>query len=123
MILSADNAYMKSLGILDDDDSDDDMNMEDLSNSIYAMLPHSIKSQYGIDDIFTVLYMELNYIISTDDADEINEAEMYKYIQQNAADNGIEISIDDIQGILDMELSYLNDYDDENDEDDKGNLN
>jgi hypothetical protein len=107
MILSADNAYMKSLEILDDDDSDDDMNMEDLSNSIYAMLPHSIKSRYGIDDIFTVLYMELNYIISTDDADEINEAEMYKYIQQNAADNGIEISIDDIITILNIESSFI----------------
>ncbi|MDR1198564.1 MAG: hypothetical protein LBK94_06080 [Prevotellaceae bacterium] len=112
MILDADNAYMDSIGIPEEDNADDDDNMhiEEVSNGVYSLLPQNIKSRYDIDDIVTVLCIEYSYIVNTLDIEDINEDEMCEYIQQNAADSGIEISTGDIQDILNAEVSFL--YDD-----------
>ncbi|MDR1348513.1 MAG: hypothetical protein LBJ63_08845 [Prevotellaceae bacterium] len=117
MILDADNAYMESIGILEEENSDDDDNVhiEDVSNGVYSLLPQNVRNRYDIDDIVTVLCIEYNYIVNTLDNEDIDEDEMCEYIQQNAADSGIEISIDDIQDILNAELSFL--YDNDNTDD------
>ncbi|MDR0419997.1 MAG: hypothetical protein LBH30_00875 [Prevotellaceae bacterium] len=107
MLLDADNAYMESIGIHEENDlTDENMSIEEVSNGVYALLPQKMKDRYEIDDIFTVICVEYAYLMESE-----FEGEMYEYIQQHAADNGVKISIIDIQNILNAELYFLDGYD------------
>ncbi|MDR2065091.1 MAG: hypothetical protein LBP85_05215 [Prevotellaceae bacterium] len=114
-LLNADNAYMESIGLLEPEnnidffENEDIVSIENIIDDIYALLPQGIKDRYGMDDIFDVLCMECNYLNSID-YEGINEDEMCEYIQQNASDKDIEISIDDIKNILSVEASFLGEY-------------
>ncbi|MDR2125423.1 MAG: hypothetical protein LBP63_01160 [Prevotellaceae bacterium] len=114
-LLNADNAYMESIGIFEPEnnacsfDNDDIVSMENIIDDVYALLPEHIKNRYGKDNVFDILCMECNYINNTD-YEEIDEDEMCEYIQQNAAEKDMEISVEDIKNILDVESSFLGEY-------------
>ncbi|MDR2651223.1 MAG: hypothetical protein LBC68_02760 [Prevotellaceae bacterium] len=115
-LLNADNAYMESIGLfepennVDSFDGDDIVNIENIIDDVYALLPQDLKDKYKIDDVFDVLCMECSYINNTYLSEEIDEDEMCEYIQQNAYDKDIEISIEDIKSILTIESSFLGEY-------------
>ncbi|MDR2293523.1 MAG: hypothetical protein LBE11_08640 [Prevotellaceae bacterium] len=114
-LLNADNAYMGNIGIftaennIDFIDTEDIVKAENIIDDVYALLPQNIKSRYTIGDVFDVLCMECDYVNNVGD-EEIDEDEICEYIQQNAADKDVEISIEDIKSILAVEASFLGEY-------------
>jgi hypothetical protein len=114
-LLLADNAYMESIGLLepetedeaeDLDDDDDVVNIDAVVDEIYVLLPEDLKSKYKTDDVYAVLCIECDYLNECE-TEEVDEAEMYKYIQENAAEEDIKISIEEIKTILAIEAKFL----------------
>jgi hypothetical protein len=100
-LLNADNAYMESIGLIEPEDDTDSFVREvtQMLDEYYDSLPQNIKDRYGIDDFIELLTIESDYINNAD-SEEIDKDEMCKYIQQNAADRDIKISIEEIKAIL-----------------------
>ncbi|MDR1553647.1 MAG: hypothetical protein LBS69_09335 [Prevotellaceae bacterium] len=111
-LLNADNAYMESAGLIEPEsnidsfDDEDTVNIGNIIDDVYALLPQDLKDRYDIDVVFAVFCMECCYINEIG-SDEIDEDEMYEYIQQNAYDNDMEISLEDIKSILTTESLFL----------------
>jgi hypothetical protein len=114
-LLNADNAYMESIGIFEPEknieffENEDVVSMENIIDDVYALLPQHLKDRYGIDDVFDMLCMECIYLNNIE-SEEVDEDEMCEYIQQNAFDKDIEISMDDIKNILTVEATFLGEY-------------
>jgi hypothetical protein len=110
-LLHADNAYMESIGLLepeneDFDDNGDIVNIDAVVDEIYALLPDTIKEKHKTEDIYAILCIECDYLNECE-TEEVDDTEMHKYIQENAANEDIKISTEDIKIILSIEAAFL----------------
>ncbi|MDR3227269.1 MAG: hypothetical protein LBT56_06320 [Prevotellaceae bacterium] len=110
-LLKADNKYMESIGIIeveDENTADDEnaVNIDEIVDELYNLITENLKKKYKTEDIYEILCIECDYLNSLE-SDEIDETKLYKYIQQQAADGDIKISIDEIKQILAIESQFL----------------
>jgi hypothetical protein len=104
-LLDADNLYMESIGLIEPEENAEDLvYIHNIINDIYPCLSDNLKIKYTKDNIYVIILREWEYLDVTDDVDEI---ELYKYIQKKTAMEGINISIDDIEEILLAEENFL----------------
>lgn len=104
-LLEADNLYMESIGLIEPEEKDEDLvYIDKIINDIYSLLSADLKEKYTKDDVYLIILLEWEYFERNE---HIDETEMYKHIQQEAANERLNISIEEIEKILSIEADFL----------------
>lgn len=104
-ILMADNAYMDSIGMNEDEDV---VNLDEVIDELYVKLPAEIRKKYNEDEVYSILCFEADY----HDANEfIDIDDMRTYILNRATKEGLDIDIETLMVILKMESELLGEED------------
>ncbi|MDR1984304.1 MAG: hypothetical protein LBQ28_05710 [Prevotellaceae bacterium] len=111
-LLDADDLYKESIGLIEaqnDAENSEDyfVNIEDIIDDVYKLLPNDLKDKYTSDDIFVILCIESEYICDSP-KEEIDENVILEHIMKKAKETiAKEISLDEIKQILSTEYHFL----------------
>ncbi len=102
-ILMADNDYMDSIGMEDDEL----LNLDELAEEVYAELPEDVKKKYSFEDVYLMLGFEADYLSEIPDDKEVDEEELIDYIIKAAKEEELEVDKTMLKTILDTELDLI----------------
>lgn len=104
-VLVADNDYMDSIGLGDEDEANADVvNLDEIVEDVYKQLPADIQKKYGIEDVYLLLCLEADYI---NENDFVNEEELLTYVVSAAEEEELEVDAKTLEIIFSVEAKLL----------------